>query len=373
MGTRGYNELGDVLKTTADGRDLNDLWRLFQESLQIANESRTRIVDFLTFPVTRVIEDVPQAGGTVDFEMASEFGEPKGVKTALQYFSMAYDFQWYDVAARFTWQYLLEASASQVESLNNSVIEADNRNLFTKVMKTVFNPSNLVANINGNNFTVFKFFNNDGQVPPPYKTNTFLGTHTHYLTTGGAAFTTAAGAAQDVEAMQTALHEHGYTAPLGYRLVLMVNKTEGDVIRTFRMGTGTPPALYDFIPARGREDLLFLSTTQVLGNQPAAILDGLDVIGAYGDFLVVQDDYIPAGYMFGFATGGEANLANPIGFREHEQAAVQGLQLVKGKTPDYPLIDSFYIRGFGTGVRQRGGGVVMQVTAGAYAAPAAYA
>jgi hypothetical protein len=50
------------------------------------------------------------------------------------------------------------------------------------------------------------------------------------------------------------------------------------------------------------------------------------------------------------------------------------LRLVKGRTPDYPLIDSFYNRGFGTGIRHRGAGVVMQITAsGTYTIPAAYA
>lgn len=364
---RGYNESGDVVTQTADGRPLNDLWAQFQESLRIANESRTRIVDFLTFPVTQVIEDVPQAGGTVDFELATEFGEPVGVKTKLEYFSMAYDFAWYDVAGRFTWQYLLEATAAQVESVNNAVIEADNRNLFTKVMKTVFNPTNLSANINNQNYTVFKFYNNDGTVPPPYKTNVHLGTHTHYYGSGAATVDPG-----DLQELQTHLNHHGYTESLGYRLVLMVNKAQGDTIRTFRMGTAG--ALFDFIPARGREDLLFLSSTQVLGVQPPPTIDGLEVIGKYGDLLIVQDDYIPAGYMFGFATGGEANLANPIGFREHAQASVRGLNLVKGRTPDYPLIDSFYTRGFGTGVRQRGGGVVVQIVASAtYTPPAAYA
>jgi hypothetical protein len=52
---------------------------------------------------------------------------------------------------------------------------------------------------------------------------------------------------------------------------------------------------------------------------------------------------------------------------------MQGLRLVKGANPDYPLIDSFYNRGFGTGVRQRGGAAVMQITAsGTYTPPTSY-
>src|SRR3546814_5775093 len=99
---------------------------------------------------------------------------------------MGYDFGWYDVAGRFSWHYLLEATAAQVESVNNAVIEADNRNLFTKVMKTLFNPTNLSASINNQNYTVFKFYNNDGTVPPAYKTNVHLGSHTHYYGSNGA-------------------------------------------------------------------------------------------------------------------------------------------------------------------------------------------
>jgi hypothetical protein len=294
------------------------------------------------------------------------------MRTKLTYFSMAYDFKWYDLAARFTWQFLAEASAEQLQTLNAQAIEADNRNVFAKVMKTVFNSTNGAATINGQNYTVFKFYNNDGTVPPTYKTNVFDGTHTHYVKTNAAAVDSG-----DVEEMMTHLNHHGYTKGLGYRLVLMVNKTEGDAIRLWRLGAtnnNAAVAKYDFIPARGREDLVFSATQQIVGTQVPDTLAGLDVIGSYGDFTIVQDDFIPAAYMFGFATGGLANLANPIGFREHVNAGLRGMRLVKGRDNDYPLIDSFYNRGFGTGVRQRGAGVVYQVGVGTtYAPPAIYA
>ena len=77
--------------------------------------------------------------------------------------------------------------------------------------------------------------------------------------------------------------------------------------------------------------------------------------------------------MVAITTGGEDNLSNPIAFRQHPTTSLQGLKLVKGRNPDYPLIDSFYVRGFGTGVRHRGAGAVMQVTTnGAYAVPTMY-
>jgi hypothetical protein len=54
--------------------------------------------------------------------------------------------------------------------------------------------------------------------------------------------------------------------------------------------------------------------------------------------------------------------------------AYRGLQHIPGTRSDYPLIDSFYRRGFGTGIRQRGAGWLVQVTSSAtYTVPAIYA
>jgi hypothetical protein len=371
-GDRGFNAGGDVVTQTADGRPLNDLWTEFQQTLAINNEQRQRIIDFLTFPVVNVIEDVLQAGTGADFEVATEYGEPVGVRTKMAYFSMSYDFQWYDLAARFTWKYLAEATAQQVESVHQAVLEADNRNVFTKVMRTVFNSTNLAATINGNAYNVYKFYNADGTVPPQYKTTTFDGSHTHYFVSGAATVDSG-----DVEQLQTALQEHGYSRAAGATLILMVNKSEGDAIRLWRLGvenSNSAVANYDFIPARGLENLVFSATQQVVGTQVPNTLAGLAVIGTYGDFVIVQDDYIPSGYMFAFATGGPSNLSNPVGFRQHVNTSLRGLRLVKGPNADYPLVDSFYNRGFGTGIRQRGGGAVMKIAAsGSYAPPAIYA
>jgi len=370
-GEYGYNSTGDLLTLTSDGFDLNELWDEFVDVVNLNNEPRDNMVSFLTFPVTEPVERVPQAGNLVNFEVATEYGEPRGVRVKLTYFSLAYDIEWYDVGVRYTYRFLATAPASQLRAIANSVNEADNRNVFTKVMRTIFNSANLTATIEGQPYTVYKFYNNDGTVPPAYKTNTFLSTHQHYVTSGAATVDS-----EDVERLIGLVTEHGYEPAAGYQLVLLVNKQEGTQIRKFRLGqtnNNAAVANYDFIPAVNQPDFLLSATQQVVGARPAGTLQGLTVIGSYADVLVVQDDYIPAGYMVCFATGGPRNLQNPVGFRQHAQAALQGLQLVRGPVPDYPLIDSFYQRIFGTGVRQRGGGAVMQITAaGSYTAPPAY-
>lgn len=364
---QGFHVVGDVITQTADGRDLNHIWAELQEIVRAANEPRDNLVRFLTRRVINPVEDVP-VYVTDDFEEASEFGLPHATRQPGQYFSMGYTFKWYDLGARFTWMFLADATQAQIDSSTNTALEADSRLVMNQVLKTVFNNVNLTANIKGVPYNVYKFYNNDGTVPPPYKNNTFLGTHDHYMTSGSAT----AVRPVDVEAQYLNLSHHGYTEDNGYSVVLMVNTNEGNTIRGFKAGTAS--ATYDFVQAVGQPSA-FLPANQVLiGGQPANNIRGMQVIGKYGPIFVVQEDFMPINYMFMFATGGPDNVQNPIAIREHPNAALRGMRLVKGKTPDYPLIDSYWNHGLGSGVRFRGAGSVMQVNrVGAYQIPAAYA
>lgn len=373
----GTHVAQDAVTQTADGTDLNVVWRDFQDLINAVNGQRQALIRFLTFPVTRPVEQVVQPGDGVDFEEATEFGEPVGGRIEPSYFNMGYGFKWYDLAARYTWQYLADATADMVNSVANVAVEAYYRKLLTQVFRTVFNPTNLSATINGNAYSVYKFYNADGVVPPTYKNNTFAGNHTHYKTTGSAALE-----AQDLDTMVIDdLASHGYSQENGYRLVAMVHSTVGNVIRNFRNAVSANQAVggnygrFDFVPAQGQPGQLINVTQQLVGaSQVAPTLEGLNVIGTYGPLLVVADDWLPTTHVFSFATGGSENLNNPVGLREHAQTNLRGLRLVKGRNPDYPLIDSFWACGFGTGVRHRGGGIVLEITADAsYDPPAAFA
>jgi hypothetical protein len=372
----GYNAKADILTQTKDGRDLNGLWTDYQQVLADYNQQRQSLLDFLTFNVSNPIEEVPVIGSGGDFEEASEYGVPVGIRPGVSSYTMGFPFKWYDLAARFTWQFLADATQQQVDAIQNAAVEADSRLVFNKVMKRVFDSTNTYATINGNPYNVYAFWNADGVVPPPYRTNTFSGTHTHYFTTNGATLD-----AQDLDDLIEKVTEHGFTKALGYRIVIMVNKAESPRIRAFRAAAANDGVVdathgdWDFIPAQGT-NAGYLPRDMVLvgGAQPPAQLNGLNVIGSYGDALIVEDDYVPPGYLFEFATGGPANLQNPIGFRQHGNTQLQGMRLVKGPQPDYPLIDSYYIRGFGLGVRQRGAAAVLQVVNSAtYTPPAEYA
>lgn len=358
----GYNQAADVLTQSRDGQDLNALYREFQRTLALWNSERDSLLAMLTFNVSSPIEDVMVPTGDVDFEEASEFGEPKGIRIG-QPQSMGYSFKWWDLAARYTWMFLAESTAEQIRAINAAVLEAGNRLYFTQAMRRLFNSSGETATINGANYNVFPLYNADNTIPPPYHGTTFDGTHTHFLGSNGATIDSG-----DVDDLEEHLYHHGYRLTNGYRLVLMLNRAQANVVRTFRVADGDK---YDFIATAGIGAATINPIGTVVGA-PSGTVRGQ--IGVYGPFLVVEEDYIPAGYVVAFASGGQENLGNLIGVRQHANPGLRGLQLVKGRDNDYPLTDSFYRFGFGTGVRHRGAGVVMQIVASTdYTEPALYA
>lgn len=357
---RGYNELEGVIRRTTDGADLAGMWREFQATLALWNRQRQPLINLLTYDVNTLTERVffPTSE---DFEEATEFGEPKGIRIGKP-FVMGYDFKWYDIAIRYTWMFLAESDQAQVRAINNMALEGDSNLLFTKVMRTLFNPTNSTAVINEQNVNVYKLYNADGTVPPRYKTFAHNGAHNHYLASGAATIDPG-----DVTDIEEHLYHHGYNVSTTSRMILLVNRSEGAVIRNFRVATG---AKYDFIPNSNYGGGVYLPNGTLIA-QPGGNVPGS--IGTYGPWHVVEEDFIPPKYVVGFVSGGEQNIGNLVGIRQHENPGLRGLRLVKGKDNDYPLTDSFYLHGFGTGMRHRGAAVVMEITTDAtYDPPAAY-
>lgn len=365
-GARGYSTGGDVITVTTDGRDLRGIWDEFQALVTLRNSRRDPLMNLLVAGVTNPIVDVPQFGAVDAFEIASEYGVPKAMRTSASTFAMGFPFEWYDARGAYTWRFLADADARQVESVTNAILEADNVLIFNEAMRVLFSNVNRTASINKNAYSVYALYNADGTVPPDYKTNTFLGSHTHYLSSGAATVDSG-----DLDELQLHLNHHGYTAARGTELILMVNSAQAATIRTFKSTQNGGTATYDFIPSLGQPRFL-QSVTQIADPntpRPPATFQGFDVLGAYGEFLILTEDYIPAGYMVAFATGGEDGLQNPLGMREHANPALRGLRLVKGRDNDYPLQDAMWQRGFGIGVRQRGSAVVMRIGVAAYTPP----
>jgi hypothetical protein len=380
----GYSARADILTRTRDGQDLNAIWDMYASALQSLNNTRQPLIDLLSSPVNGIVDEIVNPG-TESFELATEFGVPQSIRPAPAVQSRAYPFSWYDLRQGYTWQFLQKSTSQQLDAVLNVAMEAENRLQFEQVMKALFNNANRSALIDGfqTPFTVVALYNADGSSIPPYKGTSFSGSHNHYigsgLNTGQTKFDP-----QDFLDLAHLVEEHGYTRSQGYNIVFLMNPQDAaaSVVTYTRNGTfnsgGSTSAvsLYDFIPTQASNMTLMLPPgfTLVGGLAPNSFA-GLEVAGSWGPYLIVQDQQIPAGYMVAAATAGNSTNLNIIGIREDENPALRGLVLKPGNNNAYPLIDSYFIRGIGTGVRQRGAAAIMKLdnTGGAYTVPATYA
>lgn len=354
---RGYAALADVLRTTGDGVDLNLIWDEFNSTIDLANSNRSALVDLFCFRTTLKGDTVLQSPtGTADFEDASEYGVPQSLRAEAATVTMGYTFRWKDLASRYTWQYLADASAAEVTSLHNAALEADNRLVFKTVLSRLFDPS---TGVNENGSPVYGLWNGtDGQAPPTYNGNSFASVHSHYMTTGTTTLDPA-----DVEQLADTVLHHGYGDGDGSQLVVLVNPAEGETIASWRAGVNG--AKFDFIPSAAAPP--YLTTETLVGQRPAGEYNGLKVLGQYGRALIAESFLMPLGYLVALANAGPNSDRNPVALREHPRRT--GLQIIRGNVADYPLQGSYYIHGLGAGVRHRGAAAVMKVTTGAYSPP----
>lgn len=366
----GFHTAGDIVQVTSDGIDLNALWGVYQDSLTIYNEAMDRLAALFTYQVTNPIETVPQVGEAT-FEEATEFGTPKANRIELDYFQLGYDFRDYDTATRYTWKFLRDGDTRQIDAVHSEVLRADRRLVFRKIMEAIFDNRNRVTDIRNQNYNVYPLYNADGTVPPTYKGQTFAGSHSHYIVSGNSAIDSS-----DVEDAYSHIAEHGFGIENGTQFVMLANKAQVKEMRKWRAGQVSANGVvanYDFIPAANQPTMILPNAEGLLGSLPPDSFKGLRVVGSYADILIIEESLIPQGYFLLFGTGGAANLQNLVGLREHVNPAYRGLRLLPGNQQRYPLVEGFYARSFGTGIRQRAGAVVVQIKAsGSYDIPTQY-
>jgi len=378
---KGYSAKADILTRTRDGQDLNQVWNDFNEALDSFNAARQPLIDLLSSQVTGIVDEVG-IPGTERFELATEFGIPQSIRPVPTVTSRAYPFDWYDLRQGYTWRFLTKASTAQLDAVLQQALEAENALVFEQVTKSLFNSANRSATLDGivTPFTVVALYNADGTVPPPYKGQNFAGSHTHYLGSGANAGQVAFDP-QDFLDLAGTVEHHGFTRAQGYNIVFLMNPADAaaSVVKyvrnqAFASGGAVPAtSLYDFIPANGSNfSLLLPPGYQLVGGLAPNSFAGIDVVGTWGPYLILQDYQIPAGYMVAAATAGQSNQLNIIGIREDSDPALQGMILKPGNNNAYPLIDSYFIRGIGAGVRQRGAAAIMKLdnSGGAYTVPA---
>jgi hypothetical protein len=365
----GYLNHGDILTHTIDGVDLNDLWAEFIDANTVYNQHKQGLVGLLTYPVVSDIELVPQIGD-FNFEEATEYGIPRKANTNISYYQLAYSYKDWDLGVGYTWKFLRDAPAQQVEAIHTKAIQADQALVFRKVMEALFDNRSRQTIINAMVYNVYPLANGDGWVPPSYKGVSFDVTHNHYLKNNKSVLD-----AGDFENAVNHLTEHGYGWDTGTQIVCFANRAEVNKIRKWRLGVTLDgyAANFDFIPAMGQPALIVPNAEGLLGGQAPATWNGLRVSGSYMDVLVIEEPLMPAGYVKFISTGGPNVDENIVGIREHASPEWRGLRLLPGNQQRYPLVDGYYIHGFGTGIRRRTGAVIVQVGNGTtYAPPAAY-
>ncbi len=361
---RGYSGFADVM-TTRDGQDLDDLFAEFQAAAQVQNDDQERFLSLFTYNTTTAVESVLQTlGADAAFEEASEYGVPTSKRAGFTTVDLGADFKWFDNRWASTWRYLASATASEVQANVNAILQADKDLIFNAVMRTLFNNADRTFTEGTAQYTAKPFANGDGWTPPAYLGQTFDGTHTHFRISGGATIVSG-----DLDEIVDDLKSHGFSQENGSQIVIFVNAEQGNVINTFRVASG---ARSDFVPAAGSR--FFAADGDLIGNQVPATYAGFVVKGSYDEALIIETPRIPAGYVAALVSGGALVTTNPIMFRQHASAGLQGLKAIPGNNGAYPLIDSYWTRGFGTGVRQRLAGLVMQVKpTGSYTVPSLYA
>lgn len=360
---RGYSTAADALRTTVDGADLNEVWNEHQATLDLINSSQDSLRAMLSFSTTAAGADVPQSPDIDGFEDESEFGVPVGLRGPGAFLRMGFNLRFRDRATRFTHAFLRDADRADVAAVHNAVLAADNKQIFQAVLGSLFNPTNRV---NPEGLTIYGLYNADGVTPPPWNGQSFDGTHDHYLVSGAVALD----GGDLIDAYRHVAH-HGHGDPAaGGRVVIFVNPVQGEAVRGFRKGADST-APHDFVNAAGSD--VYLTDKQIVGQPVPNRLGSVPIIGSYGPALISETHLVPVGYVAAVATYGPNDQRNPIAFREHVRSELRGLRQIPGGNGSYPLQDSYYSRGFGTGVRVRGGAVVMQVKAtGVYETPSDY-
>lgn len=357
MANNGYSGKADVLcNRTADGIDLNDIFAEIQEANAIYNSHVNSLAALLSFRTTDTGAAVPQSGWAVEeFEESTSYGIPQkvGVENALK---LGFTFKDWDLGLGASWKWLRDASAAEVTAKVQRVYEADTKLVVQSVFNRILDDRTFT---NDWGLPCYGLLNGDGMKLPDYMGQKFTGTETHYLQTASATLDAA-----DIEQAARNVKRFGYGVEDSSKIILLAspNSIEASGLAGWRAGVEHATdkvAKYDFVPSSNAP--AFWTNQEVRGAVPPADYAGLPVVGSYGGILVIESHFMHDDYAIVFATGGPGSEKNVVGFREHKQPQYQGLRQIPGNQTGWPLLDSYFQRSFGVGVRHRGAAVAIQI------------
>lgn len=364
MARNGYQTLGDVIRKTADNIDYKVVWQELKDVTAVWNDERNKIAALLSYPTTSAADAVPQSLSDDSFVTASEYGVPPAVSPESAVLC-GYSFQDYNLATRFTWKFLREATFDQVRDAWVHVMAADAKLTAGKVLQRIFSPTQGLSP-EGN--PVRGLWNGtDGLAPLPYMGVTFPTDTSHYVATENATLDS-----QDIEDAISMITQKGYGTNPGAQIIILANPIQSEQIQSWRAGVESrssgPKAKFDFISNASAPP--YLTDKRIVGATAPTEYNGLPVKGSYGRGWLIESNYVPLNYVLVAASHGPNSPANVAALREHVDEAWRGLLLIPGNQQRFPLQEAFGHRAFGVGVRHRGAAVALQVTASdTYTAP----
>jgi hypothetical protein len=340
---RGFNDTRDLV-TTTDGVPFIRMYDDIAVALADYNANSGFLRTNLTFSTLdeKIKEGLNQ--NQMQFARATEYGRPDRQRISQAERERFIPLADFSLGIGFTRKYLALASSTQIALQVDEATRADQELIIRSVLQQLFRFAN-----SGSGGIYKVFWNNDGDVPPRYSNTTFVGTHTHYLTT--VVLDLAA-----VQAMRLKLVEHGLDS---FR-ELWINPAQEAAVR----------AIVGFVAVQNKDQLLFTNSNPFNAtNQQIALVDPTQFIGVLEGFRIRVYPWVPSGYAFAYDAA-PAGLGKPLAWREYPVASLRGLQLFnEDPNATFPLVNSFFFRAFGLSALDRSNGVCLKVTAGAYDTP----
>lgn len=347
-GQEGYHAAADLV--TADNISIREIVGEIDAALAEYNTRKQDVLNRFVFETTEASVRVRQAGNTIQFERGSEYGTPGFQRTQRPSYTTGLPIKSYKVGTGWTIEYLASARADDLRNELADYVAADNTLLYQLALQTLFD------NLSGSTYTFHDrtlgdltvrapLLNGDGMVAPPFEGKTFLGSHDHYMVSGGASLTLA-----NVIALNAALDEHGHRS----NKVMFVHEDQVDDVQALDDFYAPPdPNVVDPAVAYSRIGAPFLG-----------VIRGLDL-------KVRKWNMIPSGYVVVINDYGPGSNQNPVARREWPDGhMLKGLKLYRPNPETiYPVEQTFYQRWVGFGSNQRTNGAVMKVTAGGYTVP----
>ena len=310
-----------------DDVDTRMLYKEFQEGVQVYNEVEWGLMSQFCRETTK--ESVRVWQRNMEFRTASEGYLEDWQK--LRAMEISVPLEEFELGYAFSKRAIQMSTANELRETQGEALRADQRLLANRFFFRTMTPGALAVSQgwwDGN------MAGAGMRAPPNWKGNVFLANHNHYDTSIGAAIALA-----DFSALKREIRQHGYSGSL----FLFMNLQEVEAC----------------------ENLAGWTTAMTANSIVEAVsTKGFEVIKQFQGFTLIQDDWIPAGYLMAIES-----RVKPITIRNPVNSKARGLKLWQGPYSDYPLSESYYSHWFDMAVVHRGAGAVTEITAGAWATP----